>query len=128
MVEISVDQIYIYFINLFALFWKINFLIFKRRNRRGDLYLLRFYTLLFNFQSLFCIEYLLVLDGETLLITASLKIDTLEFWFFFIIFSSLWNWFSQRCSSCLFTLWLINFFIIFGQRIVETLSIFLIVF
>jgi hypothetical protein len=128
LVEISVDQIYIYFINLFALFWKINFLIFKRRNRRGDLYLLRFYTLLFNFQSLFCIEYLLVLDGETLLITASLKIDTLEFWFFFIIFSSLWNWFSQRCSSCLFTLWLINFFIIFGQRIVETLSIFLIVF
>lgn len=128
MVEISVDQIYIYFINLFALFWKINFLIFKRRNRRGDLYLLRFYTLLFNFQSLFCIEYLLVLDGETLLITASLKIDTLEFWFFFIIFSSLWNWFSQRCSSCLFTLWLVNFFIIFGQRIVETLSIFLIVF
>ena len=128
MVEISVDQIYIYFINLFALFWKINFLIFKRRNRRGDLYLLRFYTLLFNFQSLFCIEYLLVLDGETLLITASLKIDTLEFWFFFIIFSSLWYWFSQRCSSCLFTLWLISFFIIFGQRIVETLSIFLIVF
>lgn len=128
MVEISVDQIYIYFINLFALFWKINFLIFKRRNRRGDLNLLRFYTLLFNFQSLFCIEYLLVLDGETLLITASLKIDTLEFWFFFIIFSSLWYWFSQRCSSCLFTLWLVNFFIIFGQRIVETLSIFLIVF
>lgn len=128
MVEISVDQIYIYFINLFALFWKINFLIFKRRNRRGDLNLLRFYTLLFNFQSLFCIEYLLVLDGETLLITASLKIDTLEFWFFFIIFSSLWNWFSQRCSSCLFTLWLVNFFIIFGQRIVETLSIFLIIF
>jgi len=128
LVEISVDQIYIYFINLFALFWKINFLIFKRRNRRGDLYLLRFYTLLFNFQSLFCIEYLLVLDGETLLITASLKIDTLEFWFFFIIFSSLWNWFSQRCSSCLFTLWLVNFFIIFGQRIVETLSIFLIIF
>jgi hypothetical protein len=128
LVEISVDQIYIYFINLFALFWKINFLIFKRRNRRGDLYLLRFYTLLFNFQSLFCIEYLLVLDGETLLITASLKIDTLEFWFFFIIFSSLWNWFSQRCSSCLFTLWLVNFFIIFGQRIIETLSIFLIIF
>ena len=128
MVEISVDQIYIYFINLFALFWKINFLIFKRRNRRGDLYLLRFYTLLFNFQSLFCIEYLLVLDSITLLIAASLEIDTLEFWFFFIIFSSLWNWFSQRCSSCLFTLWLVNFFIIFGQRIVETLSIFLIVF
>ena len=113
LIKISINRIYVDFINFFTLFWEINLFIFKCRDRRSNLYLLRFHTLLLNFRCLLSIENLLsFLDGEALLVATCLEIDTLEIRLFFIIFSSLWNRFSQRSSSGLFTLWLIDCIII----------------